>query len=99
MSERRCERMSLLARLLSDEHAGAAAAYSADRQKEEILLLQICYNRGSHPYLTGLAPVIPPSELSPPGKARQSYFERPSATRFGHLVFCKAAIRSKKGEA
>jgi hypothetical protein len=31
-------------------------------------LLQICYSKGSHPYLTGLAPGIPPAELSPPEK-------------------------------
>ena len=26
-------------------------------------MLQICYSNGSNPYLTGLAPVIPPPEL------------------------------------
>jgi hypothetical protein len=31
-----------------------------------------------------LAPVIPPPELSPPVKARQSYFERPSSTPRRH---------------
>ncbi|MEW9583789.1 hypothetical protein [Paraburkholderia sp. DGU8] len=39
-------------------------------------MLQICYSKGSNPYLTGVAPVIPPPELSPPEKTRQSDFER-----------------------
>jgi hypothetical protein len=43
-------------------------------------VLQICYSNGTNPYLTGLAPVIPPPELSPPGKTQQSDFERLCST-------------------
>lgn len=53
--------------------------------------LQICYSKGKKPYLTGLAPVIPSPELSPPDGAVQSDFERLSST-LGGLDFPEAVV-------
>jgi hypothetical protein len=55
-------------------------------------VLQICYSNGSNPYLTGLAPVIPSPELSPPRKAAQSDFERPGSTPSGLSWHCGSNV-------
>jgi hypothetical protein len=53
-----------IGRLSSDERARCGPAYqAADALGGEFCVLQICYSSGSNPYLTGLAPVIPPPEL------------------------------------
>ena len=57
------------------------------------LVLQICYSKGGNPYLTGVAPVIPPPELSPPERAVQSDFERLSSARRGQSVSSEAAVQ------
>jgi hypothetical protein len=58
-------------------------------QVGKFCVLQICYSNGSNPYLTSLAPVIPPPELSLLWKAQQSDFEwRSSTDAVAKVLFC-----------